>query len=123
MPLTAEQLDEIRSWGVADLDLFLKSAVGKPYSADHLGSRWGRWRNSEEAASIRDLNMTIHGPRATAVADRREVDTEDGAIADELGMSVQMVSRYARFADKAASARASRDRREQRKLAGKRDAE
>jgi hypothetical protein len=67
--------------------------------------------------------MTIHGLRATAVADRRAAGTEDGAIADEIGMSVQMVSRYSRFADKAASARASRDRREQRKLAGKRDAE
>jgi hypothetical protein len=38
-------------------------------------------------------------------------------------MSVQMVSRNARFADKAATARANRDRREQRKLAGRRDAE
>jgi len=38
-------------------------------------------------------------------------------------MSVQMVSRDARFADKTASARANRDRPEQRKLAGRRDAE
>jgi hypothetical protein len=33
-------------------------------------------------------------------------------IADEIGMSVQVVSRYARFADKVRSARASSDRRE-----------
>jgi hypothetical protein len=38
-------------------------------------------------------------------------------------MSVQTVSRDARFADKSATARASRDRPEQRKLAGRRDAE
>jgi predicted transcriptional regulator len=61
--------------------------------------------------------MTIHGLRATKIADLRSAGTEDGAIADELGMLVKMVSRYLRFADKAASARASRDRRE-RKMAG-----
>lgn len=59
--------------------------------------------------------MTIHGLRATAACGHREASGEDGAIVDELGMSVQMVSRYARHTDKAASARASRDRREQRK--------
>jgi hypothetical protein len=58
--------------------------------------------------------MTIHGLRATAINDRRVVGTEDGAIADELGMSVNMVQRHLRFADKIASARASRDRRERK---------
>jgi integrase len=122
IPLTAEQMAEIKSWGVADLDLFLKSTAGKPYNANHLGSRWQRWRESKSAAPIAELDMTIHGLRATAVCDRREAGTEDGAIADELGMSVEMVARYARHADKAASARASRDRREHRKLVSGRDA-
>ena len=49
--------------------------------------------------------------------DRRRAGTEDGAIADELGMSVKMISRYLRFADKSAICGASRDRREQ-KMAG-----
>jgi hypothetical protein len=49
---------------------------------------------------------------AVNAIDHRSAGTEDGAIADEIGMSVKMVSRYLRFADKAASARASRDRRE-----------
>jgi hypothetical protein len=61
--------------------------------------------------------MSIHGLRGTKINDLRLAGTEDGAIADELGMSVAMVSRCLRFADKAASARASRDRREQ-KMAG-----
>ena len=60
--------------------------------------------------------MTIHGLRATKIEDLRRAGTEDGGIADEIGMSPKMVTRYLRFADKAASARASRDRRE-RKLA------
>ena len=68
------------------------------------------------SAPIRELQMSIHGLGATKIADLRREGTEDGAIADELGMSVKMVSRYLRFADKTASARASRDRRE-RKMA------
>lgn len=112
VPLLKSQVAEIRSWCVKDLDFFLKSPSGNPYTGNGLNNRWNRWRKSEEAKPIADAKMTIHGLRATAVCDRRAVGTEDGAIADELGMSTQMVSRYARYADKARSARASRDRRE-----------
>jgi integrase len=58
--------------------------------------------------------ITIHGLRATKIFDLRSAGVSDGAIADEIGMSVSMVSRYLRFSDKAASARASRDRRERK---------
>jgi integrase len=91
--LNAAQMAEIRSWGV---------------------SLWDQWRRTKAAAPIGNLDITIHGLRATAVVDRRLAGTEDDGIASELGMSVQMVTRYARFADKAALARASRDRREAR---------
>jgi hypothetical protein len=59
--------------------------------------------------------MTVHGLRATKIADLRRDGAADGAIADEIGMSEKMVRRYLRFDDKAASARASRDRREQKR--------
>jgi integrase len=114
VPLTAAQMTEIRSWGVRDLEFFISiPASGKRYSPNALNKSWNKWR---KAAPIHDLKMTIHGLRATKIADLRGTGTEDGAIADEIGMSVKMVSRYLRFADKAASARASRDRRE-RKMA------
>ena len=58
--------------------------------------------------------MTVHGLRSTALNDRRREGATDGAITDELCMSVKMVSRYLRFADKVESGRASRDRREQK---------
>lgn len=116
VPLTRAQMKEIRSWGVRDLDFFLTSTLGKRCSAGYLNSLWNAWRRSEEAEPIKALKLTIHGLRATAVADRRRAGTEDGAIADEIGMSVRMVTRYVRFADKAASARASRDRREQAEI-------
>jgi integrase len=114
VPLTAAQMAEIRSWGVRDLEFFLSTQTGKRFSRDYLTESWDKWRDS--VALIRDLEMSIHGLRATAILDRRRAGTEDGAIADEIGMSVKMVSRYLRFADKTASARASRDRRE-RKMA------
>ncbi len=117
VPLTAAELTEIKSWKVDPLDLFIKSTVGRPYSADHLGSRWQRWRDSDEAKPIRHLQMTIHGLRATKIADLRMSGIPDGAIATEVGLTPAMVTRYSRFADKAGLARKSRDERE-RKAAG-----
>jgi integrase len=114
VPLTASQMGEIKSWGVRDLEFFISiPGSGKRYTPNALNKSWNAWR---KAAPINDLKMTVHGLRATAIHDRRHAGTEDGAIADEIGMSVKMVSHYLRFADKAASARASRDRRE-RKMA------
>ena len=113
VPLSAAQMAEIRSWGVRDLELFISiPETGKRFSPNYINRAWNGWR--EDAAPISDMKMTIYGLRATAIHDRRRAGTEDGAIADEIGMSVKMVSRYLRFADKTASARASRDRRERK---------
>jgi integrase len=114
VPLTADQMAEITSWGARDLDFFITTMTGKRCTERYLNKLWNAWRDSAEAAPIRDLTMTVHGLRATKIADLRLDGTEDGAIADELGMSTKMVSRYLRFADKVASARASRDRRERK---------
>jgi integrase len=90
---------------------FFISGSGKRYSTGTLNKLWNRWR---EGSPVSGQKMTVHGLRATKIADLRRAGTEDGAIADEIGMSVKMVSRYLRFADRAASARASRDRRERK---------
>jgi hypothetical protein len=115
VPLTKAQMAEIKSWGVRDLAFFIATPVtGKRCTERYLNLLWRTWRALPEAAPIRDLKMSIHGLRATAVNDRRMAGTEDGSIADELGMSVNNVRRYLRLADKIASARARRDRREQK---------
>jgi hypothetical protein len=114
VPLTAAEVAEINSWGVDPQDLFIKSTVNRPYSADHLGSRWQRWRDSDETGPIRDLQMTIHGLRATKVQDLHATGRTPLQISDEIGMSVAMVSRYLRFSNKAGLARASRDERERK---------
>jgi integrase len=116
VPLTVDQMAEIGSWGVRDLDCFITTpATGRRCSANYLNTLWNDWRGGPEAAPLRGLKMTIHGLRATKIDDLRRAGTEDGAIADEIGMSPKMVTRYLRFADKAASARASRDRRERKR--------
>jgi integrase len=116
VPLNAEHVTEIRSWGVRDLDFFVTTpGTGRRCSANYLNTLWNDWRGSPEAEPLRGLKMTIHGLRATKIEDLRRAGTEDGAIADEIGISPKMVTRYLRFADKAASARASRDRRERKR--------
>jgi integrase len=117
VPLTAEQMTEISSWGVRDLDFFITTpATGRRCTPTYLNILWNDWRGSPEAEPLRGLKMTIHGLRATKIDDLRRAGTEDGAIADEIGMSSKMIARYLRFADKAASARASRDRRERKRV-------
>ena len=112
VPLTKAQMAEIKSWPVRDLELFITSPTGKKCSASYLNQLWNNWRKTDAAASIRDLKMQVHGLRSTAIDDRRKGGATDGGIADELCMSVKMVSRYLRFANKVESGRASRDRRE-----------
>jgi integrase len=114
VPLTKAQMAEIKSWGVRDLDFFITTPSGKRCTETYLNKLWVAWRESEDA--IGD-GMTINGLRATKIRDLRHEGAADGAIADELGMSVNMVSRYLRFDNKVASARLSRDRRERKQTA------
>jgi integrase len=115
VPLAVNQMAEIKSWGVKDLDYFITTPVtGRRCSPHYLNQLWNEWRASPEGAPVRNLRMTIHGLRASKIDDLRQAGCADGAIADEVGISETMVRRYLRFANKAASARASRDRREQK---------
>lgn len=134
VPLGHTQMDEIRSWAIADYKKtlgdnvtisledarkhglasqvpFIKTAKNVGISPNYLRAQWYRWVKKQDA--LRDMDLNLHGLRATAIADRRQAGAPDGAISAELGMSVAMVSRYSRGADKATLARASRDRREE----------
>ena len=111
IPLLVKDIAEIDGWGVRDLDLYIKSPTSRPYRADGLNSRWNRWRNSDAARPIRDIKITLHGLRATAVCDRRLDGLSEGQVSKELGMSAPMVAHYAKHADQKAHARQSRDHR------------
>ncbi len=115
LALTQAEIAEIDSWSVGPLDLYIKSPRNKPYTADHLNTRWNWWRGRPEADAIREEIMTIHGLRATAVCDRRMKGTDHQIIGDELGMSYDMVKRYSKHIDQANIARVGRDAREHEK--------
>ena len=114
VPLTASFIAEIDGWGAPVMTPYLLSTAGRRYTGDHLNSRWNRWRSSPAAEPIRDVELTIHGLRATAVVDRRLLGLTHQDIAAQLCMSLQMVMRYSRFADQEALARAGMVRLEER---------
>lgn len=114
VPLMRTAEAEIDSWNVAPMVQYLTSPAGRPYSGDHINSRWNRWRQSETAKPIADIELTIHGLRATAVLDRRRAGLTHQEIAAQLGMSLQMVMHYTRFADQEELAKAGMHRLEDR---------
>lgn len=114
VPLTKADAAEIDSWGVEPMVQYLISPAGKAYSGDHLNSRWNRWRESEDAKPIAGLELSIHGLRATAVVDRRRAGLTHQEIAAQIGMSLQMVMAYSRYADQEDLAREGMRRLEER---------
>jgi len=103
-------------------DRYLYSPKGAPYSPDSLRARWGRlltrtkegrdlcqrwqrwiadqarrydWDITPEDAA----NPTIHGLRGTGILARAEVGYDVDQIANDIGMSRQMVEHYMRFRD------------------------
>lgn len=113
VPLLTHQIRELRSWIDPDAPPdkpFLKSQRGRPLSVSRLDQIWHEW--IRENLFMQNKKITIHGLKVTAVCDRFGKITE-GAIAKELGMSVEMVNRYTRFIDAEKAARESRDEREE----------
>lgn len=63
---------------------------------------------AEQRAGIPQLaNATLHGLRATRVVELRRRGLTTTQIQDQIGMSLAMIERYCRFADKKASGKAS----------------
>lgn len=111
---------------VGPCDTYVFSPTGASYSTEGLRSRWNRWLATaegkafiakwdawERAQRLRDgedvpadavLRPTIHGLRSTAVVTRRLAGYKDEDIANDIGMSLQMVRRYSRFIDQRAAA-------------------
>ncbi|MBV9754626.1 MAG: hypothetical protein JO188_19055 [Hyphomicrobiales bacterium] len=112
LPLTREVLDEIDSWGVARDIAYIISTAGNPYTANHMNTRWNRWRASEEAKPIRDVAITLHGLRASAVCDRRLDALTHQEISGQLCMSLGMVLRYSRGVDSRALGRLALEKQE-----------
>jgi hypothetical protein len=78
-------------------------AKGRPYTRALFSIHF-----SEARKDLPELTgVTLHGLRATAVIRLRRAGLEVGQIGDIVGMSLPMIERYCRFADRKASGTAA----------------
>jgi integrase len=83
-----------------------------PFLRQHTGKQYDRklfWLHfTQQAEKIPELKgVTLHGLRATAVVRLRQAGLSTAQISDIIGMSLQMIERYCRFADKKANGKAA----------------
>jgi hypothetical protein len=113
-------------------DAYLYSPTGALYSPDGLRSRWNRWLDSDAGQTLcrrwrawltemvaryeweiepEDVKgPTIHGLRGTGILVRFAQGYDRDQIANDVGMSAQMVEHYMRFRDQIEVATAGRSR-------------
>jgi integrase len=105
-PIVPELAAEMRTWEKRP-GPFLLQEGGR---AD--GHRYSRKLFSTHFADARDkipelAGVTLHGLRCTAVIRLRRAGLSSGQIGDITGMSLAMIERYCRFADRKASGQAA----------------
>jgi integrase len=98
---------EIATWspapGVRVPGPFLFQNHGKAYSRKLLDAQF-----AEARANIPELaGATFHGLRGTRVVELRQRGATTTQIQDQVGMSLRMIERYCRFADKKANGKAA----------------
>jgi integrase len=101
-PIVPELAAEMATWEKLP-GPFVRQPRGKPITRKHF------WRFFDEARKqFPDLQgATMHGLRATAVVRLRQAGLSTGQIGDVIGMSLAMIERYCRFADRKESGRAA----------------
>src|SRR5262245_28869939 len=93
---------------------FLRRVDGRPWTRSALTNAWARDRNSSphleqhrnppqrardpELANCDPDGLVLHGLRGTACVRLRQAGATESQIADMVGMSIDMVKRYCRFA-------------------------
>jgi hypothetical protein len=101
-PIVPELAAEMADWERRP-GPFLLQADGRPYTRKRFSVHFASAR--DEIASL--ASVTLHGLRCTAVVRLRRLGLSIGQIGDISGMSLAMIERYCRFADKKASGRAA----------------
>lgn len=105
-PIVPELAAEMESWAKAP-GPFLKQPKGRragyPYSKRQFLREFEKARQSAPELA----GVTFHGLRATAVIRLRRAGLSTAQIEDIVGMSMAMITRYCRFADKKASGKAA----------------
>jgi integrase len=101
-PLDDRLAAEMATWP-KQLGSYLQQHWGKVYSRKLLTKQF-----FDQRAKIPELaGCTFHGLRATRVVELRQGGLTTLQIADQVGMSVPMIEKYCRFADKKAGGKAS----------------
>jgi integrase len=105
-PIVSELAGEMATWEKRPGPFLLQEdgrAKGRPYTRALFSIHFAQARDGiPELAGV-----TLHGLRATAVIRLRRAGLEIGQIGDIVGMSLPMIERYCRFADRKASGKAA----------------
>jgi hypothetical protein len=95
---------ELGAWSSSP---FVLSPRGKTYTPDTFRAAWSDLMNTTPAGRIRKEGFTLHGLRASSVEKLREAGCDTLEIQSITGMSPEMITRYSRFADQRALAKAA----------------
>lgn len=101
-PIVPELASEMRTWKKAP-GAFIKQSNGRAYSRKLFSMHF---KSEREKYSILK-SVTLHGLRCTAVVRLRRAGLSIPQIQDIVGMSLPMIERYCRFADKKAGGKAA----------------
>jgi integrase len=105
-PIVPELAAEMATWEKRPGPFLLQEdgrAKCKPFTRAHFWQYFDKARAKLPALA----DTTLHGLRATAVIRLRQHGLSTGQIGDVIGMSLPMIERYCRFADKKASGKAA----------------
>jgi integrase len=101
-PIEPELAAEMATWE-KKLGPYLQQHWGKVYGRKLLDSQF-----NDQRAGIPELaGATFHGLRGTRVVELRQRGATSTQIQDQVGMSLAMIERYCRFADKKANGQAA----------------
>ncbi|WP_238232745.1 tyrosine-type recombinase/integrase [Methylobacterium thuringiense] len=101
-PIVPELAAEMATWERRP-GPFLLQESGKPFTRKLFSKHFAAVRDETPALA----GVTLHGLRCTAVIRLRREGLSTGQISDITGMSLAMIERYCRFADKKASGQAA----------------
>lgn len=94
-PIVPELASEMATWEKRP-GPFLLQESGKPFTRTRFSIHFAKVRNQTPILQ----GVTLHGLRCTAVIRLRRAGLSTGQIGDITGMSLAMIERYCRFADR-----------------------
>lgn len=101
-PIEPELAAEMAKWDRAP-GPYLRQESGKPYSRKLLDRHFAEQRDKTPALA----GVTLHGLRSTRVVELKRRGSTTSQIEAQVGMSLAMIDRYSRFADKKADGKAA----------------